>query len=86
MRLKNQVPKPRRAEDEEQIDLEPEQLTLIKKKTKRATSSRRLDAATHRESRNTDLNRHDVPERWKMDKSTSPVSLLWMETVQLLYA
>ena len=53
--IENLVLTPRTAEDEEQIDLDPDQLTLISQKTaERATSSRRLVATAHRESRNTD--------------------------------
>ena len=55
MRLKNQVPTPRTAEDAEQIDLEPEQMTLLSQKQRQiATSSRRLVARTHRGSRDAD--------------------------------
>ena len=48
----NLVLTPRRAEDEEQIDLDPEQLIDIHfaKTAENATSSRRLDATSHRES------------------------------------
>ena len=51
----NDVFTPRTAEDEEQIDREPEHLTLITQKTaEHATSSRRLVVTTHRESRDAD--------------------------------
>ena len=51
----NQVLTPTRAEDDEQVYSELEQLTLITQKTaKRTTSSRRPDATSHRESRNAD--------------------------------
>ena len=52
----NQVPAPRTAEDEEKINLEPEQLASVaeRKTADNATSSRRLDAASHRESRDAD--------------------------------
>ena len=85
LRLNNQVHTPRRAEDEEQIDLEPEQLTLITKKTaKRATSSRRLDATTHRESRDADsqgFRTGSICQNGGNWTTQLPVNLFWMETV-----
>ena len=79
MRLKNQILRPRTAEDEEQIDLEPEQLTLITKKTaNNDTSSRRL-GATHKLP-----NRQYLPERRRQDNS--PVHVSWTETALFLYA
>ena len=50
-----QVRTPRTADDEEQIDLEPEQLTLFATKTvNNATSSRQLVATTRTEPRDVD--------------------------------
>ena len=55
MRLKNLVLMPRKDEDEEHIDPEPEQLTFdYAEKAENATSSKRLVATTHREPRNAD--------------------------------
>ena len=51
----NQIFTPKRAADEEQIDLDPEHLTWITQKTaENARSSRRLLPTTQRESQNMD--------------------------------
>ena len=79
MRLRNQILRPRTAEDEEQIDLEPEQLTLITQKTaSNDTSSRRL-GDTHKLP-----NRQYLPQRRRKDNS--PVHVSWTETALFLYA
>ena len=82
------VPTPRRSEDEEeQIDLDPEQLTIHAKRAGHVTSSRRRDAKTHCESQNADSqslpSKQKLPERWKLSNSILPRNLVWMDTFLL---
>ena len=86
MRLKNQVPTPRTAEDAEQIDLEPEQMTLLSQKQRKiATSSRRLVTRAHRGSRDADseifCTGSICQHGGKWTAFFLPVSVVWKETV-----
>ena len=91
MRLKIRYLHQRTAEDDEQIDLEPEQLTLRTQETANsATSSRRLVAVTFRKARDADSEsfRTSIIRQngGEVDNSTVPMNLLWMETALLHFA
>ena len=80
----NQIPTPRRAEDEKEGDLVPEQLTLILQKTaleEIRCYSQRIMKRWFGEPLN---KQQHVPERWNMDISTSPMNVSWKETVPLM--
>ena len=88
----NQILTPRTAEDQEQIDREPEQLTLITQKNKK-NNGHKLEATRCCSSQRIARRwfgklpiRQHLSERWKINNSTSPVNLWWKETVLLLDA
>ena len=72
--LANLVPTPRRAEDEEQTDLEPVQLTLITQKQRNVPQGRGGSTIHLTENRETLVrrtsDRQHLPKRWKMNNST----------------
>ena len=86
---KMSTPSPRRSK-EEQIDLDPEQLTIISQRERhmsQARSDSMLKLAENPTRWFTEFStRHQLPERRKLDNFTSPMNLLWKETVPLLYA
>ena len=84
----NHVLTMRTAGDEEPIDLDPEQLSLITQKrchkleATRCYNSQKITRRWFGEL----PNRQHVAERWKMDNSALPLNPSWMETALLFYA
>ena len=75
----NQVPTLRTAGDEEPIDLDPEQLSLITQKQRNnATSSRRLAATTHRKSRDADSESFRTGSIWQNGGKWTTLHYHWI--------
>ena len=88
--IENQIPTPRTAEDEEQIDLEPDQLTLITQQQRTMTQARGdslLPTENHETMIRKSFRTVSICQNCgEWTNSTSPMNLLWTETVLLLYA
>ena len=79
MRLKNHVFTMRTAGDEEPIDLDREQLSLITQKQRNnATSSRRFAAATHRKSRDADSESFRTGSMWQNGGKWTTLHYHWI--------
>ena len=79
----NVVPTPRRSEEEEQSDLDPEQLTIITQKDRNMIQARGDSMQKLLANRETLIwlsNTQNLPERWRLDNSISPMNLLLIET------
>ena len=75
----NQVPTLRTAGDEEPIDLDPEQLSLITQKQRNdATNSRRLAATTHRKSRDADSESFRTGSMWQNGGKWTTLHYHWI--------
>ena len=88
-KIENRVFTQRTVEDEEQIDPEPEQLTLLcnnGEQCDKLGAMRCCNAQTITKHRYGKFpNKQHWPERWEVDKSTASMNLLWKETVLHFY-
>ena len=85
--IENQIPTPSPAEDEEQLDLEPEQLTLITQKQQTMPQARGdslLQLTENHETLIRKASEHAVFVTTVENNSKSPMNPSWTETVLLL--